>query len=230
MHQRAARWSATALLCASLTPLQAHQAATQAAPMQTLGEASSPSAPFGLRAHEHGMADLAIAQDGVLWWLQLQLPLADLVGFERLPRDTVEADSVLAAVRALAEHAFQLDYECTTESAAANLEPGGEIDLKLGKVPQTSPSHDQAQAQANHGHSHDHGEGLGNNGELGGHVDLILTRTYRCAPPGPSGLTLTWPAAAGAQPRVRAQWLLESGQGGAELRSTDQQLRWRRHD
>jgi hypothetical protein len=203
-----------------------------------LGEPSSLSEPLTQRAHEHGLADLAIAQDGQQWWLELRLPLADLVGFERLPEGQEEASAVLGAVRALADESLQLDPPCPLQSVTARLEPGGAIDLERGLVPQAGPA-SAAGPRADddaHGHAHDHAhehdaehESADDTGHSG-HADLFLTLIYQCPSPGPLRLQLSWPAEAGTQPRVRAQWLLESGQGGAELPSTATQLRWRRDD
>jgi hypothetical protein len=240
----ALRWSAAALLggCAGILAAQPQSSAEQ-----SLGEASSLSAPLTQRAHEHGLADLAIAQDGAQWWLELRVPLADLVGFERLPHNQTEAAAVLAAVRALAAQAMQLESGCTTQSVEARLEPGGSIDLERGEVPQAAAgaaahTHDHHHKHDhNHDHKHKHHDGHTHDGHghsdeqaqdsaHSGHVDLHLTRTHHCAPPGPSGLQLHWPAEAGTQPRVRAQWLLESGQGGTQMQATETQLRWRRND
>jgi hypothetical protein len=76
------------------------------------------------KAHQHGVAQLAVALDGTTLTIELDTPLDNLVGFERAPRTAAErqrVDTALARLRA-AEGLFRTYVEAGCVLASVNLE------------------------------------------------------------------------------------------------------------
>ena len=74
------------------------------------------SAPaLAQHSHSHGIGKLGIALDGAVLTLRLDVPLEDLVGFERAPRD----DKERAAVKAAADAIRQADRMFVPTAAAS---------------------------------------------------------------------------------------------------------------
>ncbi len=103
-------------------------------------------------AHVHGLAELAIAlnPDGTLI-AELESPLYNLVGFERAPRNEVEAGFISAAIDALrtsALPAFNAEAGCALDNAELE-----------GFPPADAPETGDAHGAHGDSHGHDHGHG-----------------------------------------------------------------------
>lgn len=100
-------WPAVLLLCAALTP----------------GLALAQSQRSG-HAHQHGVAKLDVAIDGARVEFALEMPMDNLVGFERAPRTPDEKRRVDAAVATLkaADTLFRIDPAAGCSLREAKLE------------------------------------------------------------------------------------------------------------
>ena len=89
------------------------------------------------KAHEHGVARLDVAVDGLRVSMELDTPLDNLIGFERAPRTDAERDKVNAAVAKLrlGETLFRIDAAagCTLDKVELRSAP-----LQLGPVSTTT--------------------------------------------------------------------------------------------
>lgn len=120
-------------------------------------------------AHVHGQAFADVAIDDKRVEIQLRATAHDLVGFERMPANAEEEARVLAARKAVLDHAalwqFSVAAACVAEA------PVLEVSGAAGQ------DHDH------HGHDpHDH-EGHDHEGHAG-HSDWIVRYRFRCASPG----------------------------------------------
>ena len=89
------------------------------------------------KAHEHGVARLDVAVDGLRVSMELDTPLDNLIGFERAPRTDAERDKANAAVAKLrlGEALFRIDAAagCTLDKVELRSAP-----LQLGPVSTTT--------------------------------------------------------------------------------------------
>ena len=89
------------------------------------------------KAHEHGVARLDVAVDGLRVSMELDTPLDNLIGFERAPRTDAERDKANAAVAKLrlGEALFRIDAAagCTLDKVELRSAP-----LQLGPVGTTT--------------------------------------------------------------------------------------------
>lgn len=115
-------------------------------------------------AHVHGQAFVDVAVDGGTVEIQLRATAHDLVGFERKAENAEEEAQVLAARKAVLDHArlwqFSVAARCVADGPVLEV-PGAAGD-----------AHDD------HDHEHDH-EGH----EHGGHSDWMVRYRIRCAAP-----------------------------------------------
>ncbi len=92
------------------------------------------------KAHQHGVAHLDVAVDGLRVSLELDTPLDNLIGFERAPRTEAERDKANAAVAKLrlGETLFRIDPAalCTLDKVELRSAP-----LQLGPRATTSADH-----------------------------------------------------------------------------------------
>jgi hypothetical protein len=76
------------------------------------------------KAHQHGVAQLAVAVEGARLVIELDTPLDNLIGFERAPRTAAErqrADAAITKLRA-AQTLFKAPAEAGCTLAGVNLE------------------------------------------------------------------------------------------------------------
>jgi hypothetical protein len=114
-------------------------------------------------AHVHGQAFVDVAVDGGLVEINLRATAQDLVGFERAAATPEEEAQVLAARKAVLDHARLWQF-----NAAARCMAEGPV----LEVPGAGDAHDHH----GHDHAHDH-EGHG------GHSDWTVRYRFRCAAP-----------------------------------------------
>lgn len=111
-------------------------------------------------AHVHGQARLTVALDGASLTLALESPLANLLGFEHMPRSAKDKAAVERMARLL-----NRPGELFAPTPAAGCKAGA---VKLeSPVLETKPK-----AAAKHGHDHEHE-----------HADLDGEFTFTCAQP-----------------------------------------------
>jgi hypothetical protein len=114
-------------------------------------------------AHVHGQAFVDVAVEAGVVEINLRAPAQDLVGFERAAATPEEEAQVLAARKAVLDHARLWQF-----NAAARCVAEGPV----LEVPGTGTAHD-------HDHSHDH-EG---HDDHGAHSDWTVRYRFRCAAP-----------------------------------------------
>lgn len=92
------------------------------------------------KAHQHGVAQLDVAVDGLRVSLELDTPLDNLIGFERAPRTDAERDKANAAIGKLraGETLFRIDAAagCTLDKVELR-----SAALQLGPPAPTSAEH-----------------------------------------------------------------------------------------
>ncbi len=92
------------------------------------------------KAHQHGVAHLDVAVDGLRVSLELDTPLDNLIGFERAPRTDAERDKANAAIARLraGETLFRIDAAagCMLDKVELRSAP-----LQLGPPAATSADH-----------------------------------------------------------------------------------------
>lgn len=83
-----------------------------------------------MEAHQHGIGSLNLALDGNALLIELEVPGADIVGFEHAAESDEDRAAVEAAIEALStpSNIFELPAkaECSVTSAAVELENGSE--------------------------------------------------------------------------------------------------------
>jgi hypothetical protein len=92
------------------------------------------------KAHEHGVARLDVAVDGLRVSIELDTPLDNLLGFERAPRTDAERDKANAAIAKLrlGETLFRIDAAagCTLDKVELRSAP-----LQLGAAAASAGEH-----------------------------------------------------------------------------------------
>ncbi|NCA69155.1 MAG: DUF2796 domain-containing protein [Sphingobacteriia bacterium] len=149
-------------------------------------------APRQSGAHVHGMAHLNIAIAGAQVLVELTSPAATMVGFERAPRTQEERETLALARENLLAGDAMIRFSTRAACRLLNVE----LDTDL----------------AAHGHDHDHHDGDER------HADLHVSYRFECDQPAALdsaalGLFAGFPALE----RVLVQYVMDEGQGGAEL-------------
>ncbi len=100
-----------------------------------------PPAAHAGKAHEHGVARLDVAVEERRVVFALEMPLDNLVGFERAPRTDAERRAVDAAVAKLKDAAalFRIDAAAGCKPSAFDLQSGA---LGLGGAAPSKDGHD----------------------------------------------------------------------------------------
>lgn len=120
--------------------IRAALAALLVAPL-LLAAAPPASVSVSLGAHIHGAGELSFAAEGETLFAELQTPLANLVGFERAPRDEAERAAYRVALDLLSDPANVFDLSparCT-----------------IDRVTLTEPDFAHDHDHDHHGHGHD---------------------------------------------------------------------------
>ncbi len=117
-------------------------------------------------AHEHGVAQMDVAQDGALLQIELSTPATNVVGFEHRPRDEREHGLLREAVAALEQGNALLSLStpagCTLRDARI-----------LSSLLSDEDEHDEDDQHAHDHHDHDHDD----------HVDMFIAWRFDCAAP-----------------------------------------------
>ena len=99
--------------------------------------ASAPAQHRELGAHEHGRGTLNVAVEGKRISMELEVPAADIVGFEHAARTRQQKAAVEKAKKQLLapQVLFKLPSiaGCTVSAASVELESGGHDDTKKGE-------------------------------------------------------------------------------------------------
>jgi hypothetical protein len=126
-------------------------------------------------AHVHGQAFVDVAVDGGTVEILLRATAHDLVGFERKAENAEEEAQVLAARKAVLDHARLWQFSVAARCVA---------DGPVLEVPGTTgDAHDDHDHDSHHDHEHDH-DGHDHEGDdHGGHSDWSVRYRIRCAAP-----------------------------------------------
>ena len=123
--------------------------------------------------HEHGVAQLEVAQSGSDLLLRWQLPMDGVVGFEHAPTNTQEHKKLAQAHQKMS----QAQQWLTPNTAARCAVTGVEIKLPGYKPQPVSSDHA-------HDKKHEHGHETGHDaGHKAGHSDASWHVSWRCAQP-----------------------------------------------
>lgn len=130
-------------------------------------------------AHVHGQAFADVAIEDGRVEIQLRATAHDLVGFERMPANAEEEARVLAARKAVLDHAalwqFSVAAACVAEAPVLEVS---------GAAGQDHDHHGhEHQSHEHHDHEHHGHEGHDHKGHAG-HSDWIVRYRFRCASPG----------------------------------------------
>ena len=123
--------------------------------------------------HEHGVAQLEVAQSGADLTLRWQLPMDGVVGFEHAPTNTQEHKQLAQAHQKMS----QAQQWLTPNTAARCAVTDVEVELP-GFKPQPADS-DHAHVEK-HEHGHESGHDAGHEA---GHSDASWQVSWRCAQP-----------------------------------------------
>ncbi len=149
------------------------------------------SGPRQSGAHVHGIAHLTIAIEGTRVLAELSSPAATLIGFERPPRTEEERETFAMAK----ENLMAGDAMIRLNTAAGCRLESADVEAEW--------------AEAGHGHDPDGDDG---------HADFEVSYRFDCDRPAEiSSAALGLFAGFPALERVLVQYVIESGQGGAEL-------------
>ncbi len=127
-----------------------------------------------LDAHEHGVGKLNIAIDGKTVAMELEIPAADIVGFEHAAKTKKQKAALAKAKKTLAAPAklFQISSAAGCKVKSAKVETEGAI-AKIGQ------SHGHS-----HSHDHDHGKKKGKAAAEETHSEFHATYAMSCSNPG----------------------------------------------
>lgn len=134
-------------------------------------------------AHVHGVVTLDVAVDGEQLLLDLQSPLADIVGFEHAPKT---AEQQQQAKDGLAKARNGAQWFTPTPAAQCVLE-SVELTAPTLEVAKDAHGHDHKD-EHDHSHKDEHkhgkeGDGHDHDDHAHGHNDLLAHYSFRCARP-----------------------------------------------
>ncbi|MEM7541168.1 MAG: DUF2796 domain-containing protein [Pseudomonadota bacterium] len=182
-------------------------------------------------AHEHGSAQLNVAQDGSAVYVDFDSPAANVVGYEHLPKSAADRETLESALATLrdGEHLFVFP-----ESA----------DCKLEEVELTSPliggsdEHGHRGATEADSHSHEHEDDHHNEAssdhhhhdtqhEGPSHTDIRAVWHYKCGDPAAiSQIDIRLFEAFPGTEKLQIQYITEQAQGAATVNALQPLLRF----
>lgn len=177
-------------------------------------------------AHEHGVATLDIAQEGMALDIYLQSPLANLLGFEHAAKDAMQRQQVAELVDYLQTGLWlQLPKAANCSVASTDLQgladPAGVTVRQHEHQPEDAHQHEHEHDKL-HDRQHDKQHEAGHS-----HADLQLTQRFVCQ--NPKALTqieLPLFAKAVDLQRLNVQWVNLQGQGAKTLTQASPTLSW----
>lgn len=174
-------------------------------------------------AHEHGVAALDIAQQGMALDIYLQSPLANLLGFEHAAKNAAQRQQIAELTEYLQSglwlqfppaancRVISTDLQGLADAASAAGESASHAD-------QSAHQHEHQQTEP-HQHSHDEASH--------GHTDLQLTQRFVCQNPAAlNQIELPLFAKAVDLQRLNVQWVNLKGQGATTLTKASSMLAW----
>lgn len=150
-------------------------------------------------AHEHGVADLAVALEGRMLQIELISPLDNLVGFEHAPGNDAQRAALADAERRLLDGEAMFALSATAGCAIREVE-----------IESPWP---QSGRKRGHGPAHDHAQP-----SRGEHEDMVVSYGFECTHP--EALRQVELRAFAHFPRlqrVRAEFATPRGQGAGVL-------------
>jgi hypothetical protein len=127
---------------------------------------AAPSGVRQLEPHVHGVGHLSFVADGASLVVEIETPLANLVGFEHAPANEAERQAYRDAVAWLSEPEQAVDL------SRANCEIVG-VDVSEPDLFGDDAEHDHDHADASQGHDHEQADH--------GHAELSVEYRFACA-------------------------------------------------
>lgn len=164
-------------------------------------------APFSFAlaqdAHEHGVAELNVVRESQQIQIEFVSPVANLLGFERMPESAEEWTLFATVVEELASNDWLIGEtlsECT-------------LTVQAQELPSFASSQDE--------HGHDHAEDDGHDHEEeaaeSAHVDFRMQYLFDCPGAVPSQLQIVAFQHYPAIERIDTQWIIERSPGFSQL-------------
>jgi len=221
-----------AFICPSRLPRHAPTVSLAPALLATAIAGAVPA--LAEEAHVHGEAVLEVSLAGPSLSVVFRGPAQVFFGFEHPPTDEEEARVVQAALDALQaaqSSVLELSPACELQSTEVDAPFSAQVQQETMAAESAhheshehethehetheheAHEHDADEHEADEDHHDDQAEESGH----GGHSDLEVTYSYRCAGGSPDSLTLTAFGAFPALERVEAAWISDSAAGSAEL-------------
>jgi hypothetical protein len=177
-------------------------------------------------AHEHGVGELDIAQEGAALQIELDSPAVNIVGFEHTPKTEVDHETLEKALARLEDGAglFRFPDAAGCRLVDADIatplqdDEDGEDEHHAG-----DPARQEAREHAEEHHAHEHSHGH----EDETHADINATWRFSCAHP--EALDRVGVQLFDAFPmteRLRVQFITGKHQGVAELTAGQPVLRF----
>lgn len=181
-------------------------------------------------AHEHGVAALDIAQEGMALDVYLQSPLANLLGFEHAAKDAAQRQQVAELTTYLQSGLWlQLPPAANCRVASTDLQGLAAAETAVGEA--AADVH-QPEHQHDHKHEHEHAKPHDHTDDEPhkaghSHADLQLTQRFVCQNPlALSQIEVPLFAKAVDLQRLNVQWVNLKGQGATTLTKASTVLTW----
>lgn len=159
--------------------------------------------------HVHGQGQLLVAQEEQSWHLQLILPAADILGFEHKP-ETQQQQQIINKVAKrfeMVDQVVQLKGRCQLNQTNYSL---------------PNQEHEEAETHDHHHHAteneHEHEDEVE-------HSNIEVDYVFSCDSP-VTGVSVSLFEWAKSLQRIKTQWILENGQGMAELTQSAPLVEW----
>lgn len=194
-------------------------------------------------AHQHGVATLTLAQEGLMLEVMLDSPMVNLLGFEHVPANASELAQLKNMQRWLAAGDWLLLPETAgcqlRDSSLTGLPDAGAVDSVLAQKT-TNAEHQQAKNQQHHHEHHDTQQSTQQStqksaadpkhqheGSAADHFDLQLTQSFVCAKPAAlQQIEVQLFQRAQALEKLEVQFVHSGGQGAESLRKGNSKLSW----
>lgn len=193
--------------------------------------------------HEHGVAELRLAQEGGQVLLDLESPAVNIVGFEHAPANAADREALERAVQTLKDgerlFRFAAEAECRLTEVRVEtplLAQGGAATHEVRPEPEQGEEqeHDHEHGhEEKHGHAQEpddvpaHAHGNGSQSHAEAHADIDAAYRFTCAKPDALGqLEVGLFAAFPATLRVQAEYVVAAGQGAGVLTADAPVLRF----
>lgn len=156
------------------------------------------------QVHTHGQGQALVAQEANQWVIELNLPAADILGFEHAPETEQQKQAIKELKKAVQDSGSFIALPSHCLRVSVNLEIPSDGEHEHGDNP--------------HKHDHDHHD----SGETHGNVEILLE--YRCQS---SINSMSFPVLTNysSLTSLSVGWITEKGQGAKTIDSTNPVIR-----